>query len=197
MKSRRFAQSWCHRRGREESTTKLGKAFELRRQTVGRIRLSVSRRVIVVGSRCGRDESKTPNEEQIGPVMKTAHKPQRLPNRGQACSTPIAPKKPPMTANKMTASANPTVDTRRSGSTRSQWRKTKRGRPRLKRWASARSDGRGSTSVRRRHRLRDWQMSGKGFARATTVRLRFRYAQATPDTLHPRSCWLRHAEPEG
>src|SRR5689334_12086620 len=44
MKSRRFAQS-----GREESTTRLGKAFALRRQTIGRIRLSVSRRVIVVG----------------------------------------------------------------------------------------------------------------------------------------------------
>jgi hypothetical protein len=71
--------------------------------------------------------SKTPNEKQIGPVMKTAHKPQRLPNRGQARSTPIAtPKKPPMTAKKMTASTNPTVDTRRSGSTRSQRRKNKK-----------------------------------------------------------------------
>jgi hypothetical protein len=60
----------------KNSTTKLGKALELRRQTVGRIRLSVARRVIVVGlAAAGMREinmpgRKTPNEKQIGPVMK-------------------------------------------------------------------------------------------------------------------------------
>jgi hypothetical protein len=34
--------------------------------------------------------SKIPSEKQIGPVMKTANRPQRLPNRGQASATPIA-----------------------------------------------------------------------------------------------------------